>query len=761
MTETRQLSRRTALAVTLGAAGAAATAPISAAAGGSPAAGAAVGEEETTDALRVDPLPTAVRPGRLRLSGSFRQAYDLQLIVDGAALVPAEVIETDGVESGRWQCVLDTSDLAGEIELMLRGSDSVTRYGVFSAPATVLVDNPRRQSPAVSIASPVDGSRIDGPIDIVVTVQANQRLVRVEVRISGERWRPAERVGDRHIVRWDPAFDAGFASVEARAVDGRGNVGVSATSYVAVGSAEAARPTPVWQGRAMWVWENESYNLVFNPGSRRVLESFVGDTATYAGARPVKTLYLGVGRYADGDMLNDSRPQVQEFLAWAHGRGLAVHATVAGGTQPAYFGVRPRYQRRAVAEMEKVLNYCLASPVEARFDGVNIDIEPYSLPDFTPDKPAPQQRWLDVLALLSSRRDRSGLPLLIGPAIPRWTDTSASCTDIPWRGEVKNLNEHLQDISDYIAIMDYRDTADGSAGIIDQARTEIAYAEQIGKANSVVLGVETKDVADGGDPYVISFYHKGRQAMEDALAATRQAFGSSPAFGGVALHHYETLRDLPGGWGGEEVLPPTPDDVAPPARTTRVQMDQLGYDRVRLSWERSLDDTEASYLVYRDTIGRVPLDPAHCVGGTHGLSFVDVGLRGDDRYFYRVVPIDTAGRRGAASALAVVGTPAAPLQPIRLVDLGVELVDGRAHFSARVVDADTGRGVAATVFGRFTYVDGTYVSMAAGADGTITASSKMLGGEHGRVGFRVDRVAFAGRYWVHSEDSAADVSLTW
>ncbi|MCG6197596.1 fibronectin type III domain-containing protein, partial [Anoxybacillus sp. LAT_38] len=96
-------------------------------------------------------------------------------------------------------------------------------------------------------------------------------------------------------------------------------------------------------------------------------------------------------------------------------------------------------------------------------------------------------------------------------------DSAAQAQNIPWRGTATWLSEHVQNISDYVAIMDYRDTADGSAGIIQGALGELAYANAIGKPGSVVIAVETLDIADGGDPETITFREEGRTHMESEL----------------------------------------------------------------------------------------------------------------------------------------------------------------------------------------------------------------------------------------------------
>ncbi|WJH35532.1 hypothetical protein N6H14_05825 [Paenibacillus sp. CC-CFT747] len=137
------------------------------------------------------------------------------------------------------------------------------------------------------------------------------------------------------------------------------------------------------------------------------------------------------------------------------------------------------------------------------------------------------------------RRDAAGINLPFGPAIPKWFDTSPLAESITWNGSTKWLSEHVQDLSDYISIMDYRDTADGSAGITAGGEGEISYAETIGKPNSVVLGVETLDIANSGDPETITFREEGRTHMEAELDKVYTAFAGRKL---IRRHRHASLR---------------------------------------------------------------------------------------------------------------------------------------------------------------------------------------------------------------------------
>jgi hypothetical protein len=102
--------------------------------------------------------------------------------------------------------------------------------------------------------------------------------------------------------------------------------------------------------------------------------------------------------------------------------------------------------------------------------------------------------------------------------------------------------------------MDYTDTA---TGIIARAEHELAYAESIGKPQSVVIGVESKDLSGTSDPETVTFYEEGRTYMEAELDKVYAAEAGSTAFAGIAMHHYGSLLLLPSVWGEGGVYYPS------------------------------------------------------------------------------------------------------------------------------------------------------------------------------------------------------------
>lgn len=118
--------------------------------------------------------------------------------------------------------------------------------------------------------------------------------------------------------------------------------------------------------------------------------------------------------------------------------------------------------------------------------------------------------------------------MLLGVDIPFWFDG----IEATYNDQTKPSNQHIQDIVDYVVIMDYRDIAGGGDEIIAHAQNELIYANKINKL--VTVGVETNCIEFAK----ITFCEEGEAAMEQELSEAKQVFKANPAFHGFAIHDY-------------------------------------------------------------------------------------------------------------------------------------------------------------------------------------------------------------------------------
>ncbi|QNP41864.1 hypothetical protein [Lysobacter solisilvae (ex Woo and Kim 2020)] len=287
---------------------------------------------------------------------------------------------------------------------------------------------------------------------------------------------------------------------------------------------------PAWAtatSRAVWTWERDSYAL---------LESRAAADAAFAFLRDqhVDTFYLYADAY-DGRNLIAQQPQrYRDFIATAHARGFKVYALLGSAYLNTERYILPERRRDATAMLQRVLDYNAAAPEAARFDGVNLDIEPHLLDQWNDASREDLLRDLiEVSAQWMRMKRDSGQTLAIGLATPFWFDG----IPVRWRGTTKPASEHLADCYDYLALMDYRDHADGRDGIVAHAAKEMDYAQRIGK--TVVIGLELGP----SEPKKVTFHHRSEADLRREMAATEAAYAQSKAFAGFALHHYRSYRE--------------------------------------------------------------------------------------------------------------------------------------------------------------------------------------------------------------------------
>ena len=264
--------------------------------------------------------------------------------------------------------------------------------------------------------------------------------------------------------------------------------------------------------RALWAWHGMA--LVRSVEARRSFLEFIrapkGDPN-----RRISVIFIS--EVDPGDP--GSAPAIGDLLADCHQAGIRVDFLCG---DPRY--AEPARNVGGVSLVDRVLTYNSAQPPERRFDGFQYDVEPYSLPDW----PSPRLRsgFLQLFDLSEAEIRKTGSPLQLGAAIPRWFDAP----------DLGGLYRDVLDRVDYVAVMDYVDTP---RRFVHDASNTVAYASRVGK--KAWLGAEATELPK--EP-MATFYAEGNAAMEAAFTAAQDAFGSSSGFAGVAIEYYDSYLTL-------------------------------------------------------------------------------------------------------------------------------------------------------------------------------------------------------------------------
>jgi len=277
--------------------------------------------------------------------------------------------------------------------------------------------------------------------------------------------------------------------------------------------------------RSVWMWEKESYALLENGAAD-------ADAIAFLKAKGIETVFLYADCFEGRCLITEKPRRYRKLIKRLHREGLFAYALLGSAYLRTEEYVLPEKRAAALAMYKRVLDYNAAARPAERFDGVNLDIEPHLLDAWPAKKGGLLLNFLDMSAALMDLKRVSGLRLLTGPAIPFWWDGIT----LQWRGAAKPVSEHVQDIYDYVALMAYRDRAEGRDSIISHSSTELAYGAKLGRG--VLIGVETTP----NDIKKVSFNHLGEAGLERELALAESAFAKEPAFAGFVIHHYRGYR---------------------------------------------------------------------------------------------------------------------------------------------------------------------------------------------------------------------------
>ena len=277
--------------------------------------------------------------------------------------------------------------------------------------------------------------------------------------------------------------------------------------------------------RAIWTWEEDSYALLEQPAA-------AGRAIDFLKSKSVDTVFLYADAYG-GRNLIVSQPQLyRRLIRRLHASGLRAYALLGSGYLNTERYVLPKHRLEALAMLQRVLDYNRTAAPDERFDGINVDIEPHILAEWSSRKMALLAEFIELSDALMRAKRASGQTLPMGPAIPFWLDGLV----VEYKGVSKPVSQHVQDQYDYVALMDYRDRAAGGDGIVSHALDELAYADKTGK--QVLIGVETLPNA----LKKVSFHHLKEADMERELGLTAKSVGAMPSFGGFVVHHYGSYR---------------------------------------------------------------------------------------------------------------------------------------------------------------------------------------------------------------------------
>ncbi len=270
---------------------------------------------------------------------------------------------------------------------------------------------------------------------------------------------------------------------------------------------------------ALWVWD--FYESASNSDKITQLLEF-------SNQHGINTLFIGTR-----NTLIDQPRTYDELIRRAHENEIRVFALVGRD----YWALESHHNE-ALEQLRQVLSFQESHPLN-KFDGIQYDIEPYTLPEYKLAKDSVVSQYLQVLNTIAQEIEANDPALEFNAAIPWWFGGGDQPVMVVTGEQNKPLSHFVLDIADTISIMAYRDTAD------KQIRASLAdadYAALLGK--KVYIGAETNPSNGNTIPNEITYYNKGLDYMNQQLDMVSDYYSEHQGFGGIALHHYLSLQNM-------------------------------------------------------------------------------------------------------------------------------------------------------------------------------------------------------------------------
>ncbi len=279
----------------------------------------------------------------------------------------------------------------------------------------------------------------------------------------------------------------------------------------------------------MWVWREEQ---VTNPQERQALIAFCQKFG-------ITRIFVQVRFDKDGQGYRLSTPEAwSALLSAAHKAGVKVEALDGAGEM----GFAENLDD-TLARLDALLAFQLKQPADARFSGVHYDIEPYVTTRWKQgDKTQVLLELLDTMTEIRASVQAADPSMTIAHDIPFWYSGRSEFL-IEYNGTTKGVDEHIQDMSDFMGIMSYRTHMTGHNSTSDIGKEELDYAGRTDK--KVYLSIETVPLDETPQ---ITFHDRDPVLLVEAIRELNAHQQGTPGYGGIFLHCYRTARPMLEQW---------------------------------------------------------------------------------------------------------------------------------------------------------------------------------------------------------------------
>lgn len=268
------------------------------------------------------------------------------------------------------------------------------------------------------------------------------------------------------------------------------------------------------QNKATWLWDAS------------LIRSETEEIVAFSGREGITTIFLQIQQEVTDE-------EYRHFVAAAHQQGISVHA-LNGQPDWAYEEGR----RKGMELLAWLEAYNRTAAPEEKFEGVQLDVEPYVLRRWGREQAQVVEEWSANMEVWVQEAKRQGLTF--SAAVPFWLDSIPG----PHSADADSFSRWMIENTDAIAVMAYRDSGEQ---MYELSKEELEQADELGK--SVWIGMELGDTKEGEH---LTFFAKSEQEMEDEALRAAKLGSDHNSFAGLAVHHYQAWVHKRTAMAGEE-----------------------------------------------------------------------------------------------------------------------------------------------------------------------------------------------------------------
>ncbi|WP_054955544.1 hypothetical protein [Paenibacillus dakarensis] len=256
---------------------------------------------------------------------------------------------------------------------------------------------------------------------------------------------------------------------------------------------------PVKQDKATWLWDTS------------IIRSEIDEILEFGREEGVTTIFLQIQEAVPAE-------DYRLFIRSARLANIDVHA-LGGEPDWAYTD----QNKEGLQLLDWLDEYNKTSAPEERFQGIQLDVEPYILKRWESEQEKVIEEWGSNMEVWVQEARRQGL--LVSAAVPFWLDS------VPGPQGSDNFSRWMLEQTDAVAVMSYRD--DGEK-MYELSKEELAQADELGKF--VWIGMELTDTVEGEH---LTFYDKSEKTMKSEANRAAKLGSKHKSFAGLAVHHYQ------------------------------------------------------------------------------------------------------------------------------------------------------------------------------------------------------------------------------